>query len=119
MSGGFRAANLASIPSGYGSRLISFTLIDGFRFSNAAIVARTPFSSTGDELQCASVIVVVLAAARWLAPVVFAAVEAALTPTTRAAAATAVATLDHECGRRLIPPPCALSRDMATTLNLP
>src|ERR671928_72404 len=49
-------------PFWYGSRLISFTLIDGFRFSKAVIVARTPLSSTGEELQCASVIVVVFVA---------------------------------------------------------
>src|SRR2546421_10005791 len=119
MSGGFRAAMLAGIPSGYGSRLISLTLIVGLRFSTAWIVARTPLSSTGDELQCASVIVVFFAAPACVTPSVIAEVDPAPIPTTSAAPATAVATRSHERGRRLIPPPCAFSRYMTTTLNLP
>ena len=58
MSGGLRAAKRASMPSGYGSRLISLTLIDGFARLNAASVARSEASSTGDELQWAMLIVV-------------------------------------------------------------
>src|SRR6266508_1398978 len=58
MSGGLRAAKRASIPSGYGSRLISLTLIAGYAFWNAAIVLRNADSSAADEFQCASVIVV-------------------------------------------------------------
>src|SRR5438874_10117721 len=103
MSGGLRAANRASMPSGYGSRLISFTLIDGFRFSKAVIVARTPLSSTGEELQCASVIVVVFAAVGRSTRPVVAPVDAAAIATTTAAPASAAATRSH-LERRLIPP---------------
>src|SRR4051794_14075 len=103
MSGGLRAANRASIPSGYGSRLISLTLIDGLRLSNALMVARTPFSSTGEELQWASVIVVFLAAVARSAPPVIAAVEPAAAPTTSAHPASADARRIHERGRRVIP----------------
>src|SRR5262245_21098706 len=58
MSGGLRAAKRASMPSGYGSMLISLTLMLGCDRSNAASVARIDASSTGDELQCANVMVV-------------------------------------------------------------
>src|SRR2546423_2814312 len=105
MSGGLRAANLASIPSGYGSRLISLTPIDGLRFSNAAIVARTPLSSTTDELQWASVIVVFWVVLACVVPSVIAAVEPAANPTTSTEPASAIAARSHACGRRLIPPP--------------
>src|SRR5436190_15926726 len=119
MSGGLRAAKRASMPSGYGSRLISLTLIDGYARSKRWIVARMPLSSTGDELQCASVIVVVLltALARSGLAVVAAVVPAA-TPTTSAAPASDAAARRHECGRRPIPPPFAFARDRPTTLNL-
>src|SRR5918911_1086355 len=58
MSGGLRAAKRASIPSGYGSSVMSLTAIDGFARWNAWSVRRSAASSTGDEFQCASVIVV-------------------------------------------------------------
>src|SRR6266516_4808938 len=119
MSGGLRAANLASIPSGYGSRLISLTLIDGFRFSNAVIVALIPLSSTADELQWASVIVVAFADVGCVAPPVMAAVEAGTAPMTRTAPAKAIAVRNRKRGRGFIVTPFALSRDIRTALNLP
>src|SRR3954454_16956943 len=90
MSGGFRAAKRASMPSGYGSRLISLTLMLLCDRSNAASVARIDASSTGDELQCAKVIVVVFPAFGVAAPPVLAEEPPAVTPATRTTSAMTV-----------------------------
>ena len=83
MSGGLRAANRASIPSGYGSRLMSLTAIDGFAFSKALTVAFTAASSAPVAFQWANVIVVLCCTAGPPATLVLAIVAPALSPTTR------------------------------------
>src|SRR5438477_6849537 len=90
MSGGLRAAKRASMPSGYGSRLISLTLIDGNARPNAARVARSDASSTGDELQCARVIVVFCCTLGAVARPVVADEPPAVTPAARTTSAMTV-----------------------------
>src|SRR5215211_8400305 len=93
------------MPSGYGSRLISFTLIDGYAFWKAASVLRSEDSSTADELQWASVTVVTCWLLAACVPLVFAAVPPAMTPTTRTIAARDSASRARTSVRRLIFPP--------------